>query len=120
MSIRGEYEQSEHGNFKVIDTIGVPHPYMIGPKHVTHAADHFGGLLSKEAIEDGEKRGIHCAQWGCKLSYEKHETALLIGCLQEIKGENNKVNPELHAYLLKIKDECEKNGYAGFAFQKGF
>lgn len=52
-----KYGESECGNFKVIDTIGVPHPYCIGPKHVGWASDHWNGMLGKDAILDAEEHG---------------------------------------------------------------
>ncbi|MBA7687287.1 hypothetical protein ES703_95748 [subsurface metagenome] len=111
-----EYMVSAQGNFKVVDTIGIPHPYMIGAKHVGHAADHHCGMLGKEAIIAGEKQGITCAMKGCTLTYEEHEQALLIGCKVEIKDNNE----ELHDYLLGLKDLAGDNGFAGFAFLKQF
>jgi hypothetical protein len=116
--LRARYGESEHGNFFVKDTIGVPHPYCIGPKHVAHAADHFGGMLGKEAIRDAEKHGARCDICKGKLSYDAHETALLIACKAELKDESGTANPELHAFLLKCKPMCEADKYAGFAFVK--
>ena len=118
--MKGQYGQSEHGNFKVIDTIGVPHPYCIMPKHVSVAADHHSGILDEAAIIDAESRGAKCGTCKGKLSYKEHEQALLVGCKLEIKDAAGMVCPELHQYLLTIKDEATKNGYAGFAFKKGF
>ena len=98
--------------FEVIDTIGVPHPYCITSKHVAYAADHCHGMLNEEAIRKAEKvKGAHCDVKNCNLSYNEHEQALLVACYKDIQK-----NEELHRYLLKIKDEAEKNGYAGFAF----
>lgn len=114
---KGNYGESSNGNFKVIDTIGVPHPYMITNKHVCWAADHHMGMLDTYAIESAEKQGIKCGMRGCNLTYAEHEQALIVECHQELQL-NGKTNPELHEYLLSIKDECESNGYAGFAFMK--
>lgn len=116
--LRARYGASENGNFFVKDTIGVPHPYCIGAKHVAHAADHFGGMLGKEAIHDAEKHGIHCDICKGKLSFDAHETALLVACKRDFKGERGDADPELHAYLLKCKPLCEADKYAGFAFVK--
>jgi len=50
-----------------------PHPYMIGARHVAWASDHWGGMLSKEAIRDGERKGkCHCYQKGCIVPYDFH------------------------------------------------
>ena len=102
--------------FAVVDTIPTEHYYMVGPKHVAHAADNFSGRLGKEAIEDGEKKGIHCYQKGCNLSYDKHKLALVVEVsskksLQELK-------PQLEPYLLSIKDQTEKEGYEGWVFKQ--
>ena len=114
--MKGEYGQSEHGNFKVVDTIGVPHPYCITPRHVAVASDHFGGMLGKEAVAYAEEHGVHCGVRGCQLTYEEHKQALLVGCWDNLKTQTGQAVPELHDYLMSIKDECEKNGYAGFSF----
>ena len=115
------YPKTEH--FSVVDTIGVPHPYCITPKHVAYASDHCHGMLGKEAIIGAEKAGACCdickkAQRAGKipriLKYDEHEQALLIECKVDIKTHQK----EAHAYLVSIKDQCEKDGYAGFAFKR--
>jgi len=116
IDLRARYGASEQGNFYVCDTIGVPHPYCITGKHVAHAADHFGGMLGKEAIEDAERDDATCGVRGCTLTFAEHETALLVACRVEIKGDDGKAHPELHAYLLAVKERCEADRYAGFAF----
>lgn len=106
--------------FRIKDTIGVPHPYCIGPKHVAHAADHFRGRLGDDAIRDAEKKGItKCQVKGCNLSYDEHEKALLV----EVNSDEDlnilgAPDGPLHKYLLSIKDRCEADGFAGFAFIK--
>lgn len=110
------YPHSAEGNFYAKDTIGVPHPYCIGEKHVVHAADHFSGMLGKEALASAERAGIRCAVKGCKLSYDEHEQAILVGCRAPLKDDKGEVNPELHEWLLSIKDQAMKDGFAGFAF----
>lgn len=115
--LRETFGTSEHGNFFVIDSTGVPHPYMIGAKHVGHAADHFGGSLGRDCIEDGEKKGIRCETRGCTLPYDKHEQALVVKCLAEIKDSEGKAVPELHAYLFRIKDLATELKYVGFVFR---
>lgn len=114
MTIKGQYLRSE--NFEVVDTIGVPHPYCITPEHLVHGAEHFGGILGEPAIELAEKHGAKCGVRGCTLTYKQHKQALLISCSAPLKGEDGNINPELHKLLLDNKGECEKNGYAGFAF----
>lgn len=101
---KGNYGKSENENFEVIDTIGVPHPFCITPRHVAYASDHYGGILDKKTLSKHP-----CGMKGCSLTYEMHETALVIACYKEF-------NDELKSYLLKIKDEAVANNYAGFAF----
>jgi hypothetical protein len=103
--------------FKVVDTIGVPHPYMITPKHIVVASDEFSGVLGEEAIKRAEEKGIVCEI--CKksgkgiLPYSEHKHALLI----EVDDERElKDVTGLKEYLLSIKEKTEKEGYAGFAF----
>lgn len=99
--------------YRVRDTIGVPHPYCIGPHHVAVASDHHSGMLTREAIEDAEKRGHFCCICKGKLRYAEHETALLIGV--KFKGEL-KDAPGLRDYLLSIVEMSKADKMAGFAF----
>jgi hypothetical protein len=115
--LRARYGASDGGNYRVVDTIHVPHPYCVGTAHVAHAADNFCGRLGAEAIEDAERRGIaRCEACSGRLRWDQHETALLISCRREIKGSDGQATPELHAYLLRCKPLCEADGFAGFSF----
>lgn len=102
-----KYPKTE--NFEVMDTIGVPHPFCITGKHVVWAADHHCGVLGDEAITRYEKSVNRptCGIKGCNLKYEEHEQALVVRC--KVKDDNL-----LKAYLQSIKDQCEKDGFAGF------
>jgi hypothetical protein len=111
---RGEYGASSADNFIVIDAIPTTHPFCVTARHVAYASDHCGGILGDEAIE---RSGIPCGVKGCSRKLHEHEFALLIECAEEAADKaTGKAVPELHEYLLKIKEECEKNGYVGFAF----
>jgi len=102
-----KYGQSKKGNFKVINTIGVPHPYCITPKHLE---ENDGMYLSKDSMREAEKRGAACDI--CKkinrkdyskpiLSIDEHEQALVVSCLVDPKkGENGK---ELHEYCYQLR-----------------
>jgi hypothetical protein len=107
------YKEFETDEFYVKDTIGIPHPYCIGTKHVVHASDNFVGRLTKEAIIDSEKHGAKCGICKGELSYEQHETAILIGC----KTEDPK---KLQAFCKSIIHLVEEDKYAGFSFYKDF
>lgn len=103
--------------FQVIDTIGIPHPYCITPKHLQGD----GMILD---IERAEKQfGAVCDI--CKkrnkkfgdpiLDFSEHKQALLIEVdsdqeLKKVKG--------LQEYLISIKEMCEADGYVGFAFKQ--
>jgi hypothetical protein len=104
-------------NFWVKNTIGVPHPYCIGVKHVAWAAHHHNGMLGSTAIEDAERNGknVHCGMKGCKLKYAEHKQALLVA-VKDTRDLND--IPELKAYILSIKERTEKDGFVGFAFVK--
>jgi hypothetical protein len=102
--------------FWVKDTLGVPHPYCIGSRHVGHAADHFNGMLGTDAIEDGERKGIRCATPGCQLSFEQHEQALLVAVKDDRELSDPELQAELKTYLMSIKDMATDDHYAGFAF----
>lgn len=105
--------------FKIKDTIGVPHPFCITPKHVAHASDNHYGMLGKAVIEELEQKTKKplCGMKGCNLWFHEHKQALLV----EVDDKRElKDIPELHPYLLSIKEQAEQDGFAGFAFiQKG-
>ena len=113
-------------NFRVVDTIGVPHPYCITPKHLSSDRMYLDGEAIREAEE---KKGAVCdicrklrndGKQDKVLSYDEHEQALLVECDVDFKGKDGKANPELQKYLLKIKARAEKDKIAGFAFKKNF
>jgi hypothetical protein len=97
--------------FKVIDTVGVPHPYCITPKHLGRSM-----YLDGNAIRDAESRGAKCGVRGCKLSFDEHRQALLI----EVNHPADQVNdvPGLHEYVESIKEMCVQDNFVGFAFTK--
>ena len=113
--LQKRYGVSEHGNFAVKRTIGVPHPYCVTPQHIAYAADHYCGRLGKEAIEAAERNGIYCGLCRGRLKFCGHEIALLVECGSDANVDG-KIAPELHDYLNKCKSLCEEDKYAGFAF----
>lgn len=116
------YGKSEHGNFEVVDTIAVPHPYCIGAKHVVFAADHHGAVINEHVIEQAERNGIFCETCKGKLKFADHKQALLVRCKGDLQAHddhgNLKPHPELKDYLDKSLPLCEADGYVGFAFLK--
>jgi len=116
--LQQRYGRSESGNFWIKDTIGVPHPFCITPRHVQIADDHHGGMLGESALQEADRLGVQCGMRGCRLSFSEHERALLISCKLELKGEDGKINLELFDYIKACGPLCEQDGYAGFAFLK--
>ena len=84
-----------------------PHPFMIGVKHVSYAAEHNGGMLTQDIIDK-----IPCAQKGCNLSSKEHtcDTVLFV------KLAKNLTEVELRNELLKLKDSMIANSIDGVAF----
>ena len=115
--IKGNYPESEQGNFKIIDTIGVPHPYCITPKHLEYSEGIYldiEGAERKGAVCDICRKAVKAGKQGSILTYAEHEQALLVECKIEIQP----CPDELKNWLLSIKEEAEANKYAGFAFKK--
>lgn len=112
-----EFGKSEHGNFIADMTTSTPHPFCITPKHIAYASKHHSGVLGEEAMRNS---GIRCGHRGCNLLYDEHKPVLLIKCLKNFKDDNDVPNPELHAFLLSIKDKLKTNGVEGVGFIKGF
>ena len=106
-----EYPKTD--KFECIDTIGMPHPYCITPKHVAVASDYHSGRLDGYAIEDAERRGARCGVRNCNLSWDEHEQAILV---QVDDHRELKDVPGLQEYLLSIKERAENDKIAGFAF----
>lgn len=109
---------STDGNYAVVNTLGTPHSYCIGAKHVAHAADHFSGILDEAAIESAERHGIYCATCRGNLKWKDHKVALLVECKDDLTlPGSNETKPELHEYLLACKAKLTSDEeYAGFAF----
>jgi len=117
-NVKGDYGKSAKGHFRVIDSIGVPHPYCIGPEHLQYNDSIYIGAEQIRRMEKQHPTKVHCMVKGCNLSYDEHEQGLIIECKVSMVDPNNNNNtrPELYNYLLQIKEEAEENGYVGFAF----
>lgn len=111
------YGKSKDGNFYVKDTIGVPHPYCITPKHLEFNEGMYLDIEQAEEKSNGKACCDICRNLKNErkqdkiLTFAEHKQALLIACKKDIKD-----NSELKEYLLSIKDKTEKKGYVGFAF----
>lgn len=101
------------GIFKMRDVMDInhkPHPYMIGSRHVAHAADHCGGMLGETTL-----KAIPCAHPGCHLSYKDHTSNKVI----PLELVRNATNAEVKAALqLAVDAGMEADGVEGFIFIK--
>jgi hypothetical protein len=107
--------------FRIKETIGTPHPIMIGSDLVAFAADNYGGMLGTPAMKAYEAAGKRVCVMGhghnkCNLSLAEHEQALLIEV--DSKLELNEVEG-LNDYLMECKPLAEEHNFAGFAFIRG-
>lgn len=122
--LQKKFGKSKQENFSIKDTIPIPHPYMITPKHLEFNDSMY---LGKEQIDKMEsKHGSLCGQRiktgfhteTCNLKYEEHKQGLLILCEKPMSDpkDKNKFNKELHSYLLEIKENLDLKKYDGFGF----
>ena len=110
--LKDKYEEKHFKDsdlFKLHDIVTVnhqPHPYMIGPNHVKHAADKCGGMLGEETM-----REVPCAVPGCGLSYEDHtsETVLFV----QLK--RNMTPDEAQSFLGKLENNLKSDKIDGIA-----
>ena len=84
-----------------------PHPYVIGPKHVAHASDHYCGRLGEATLE-----AIPCAFPRCNLSYDEHTFDRV--CF--VKLTRNASEDEAREALKALVDEFEKDKIDGVTF----
>lgn len=95
--------------FEVYDVTNVnhkPHPYVIGPKHISNSS---GAYLN---IEECERKGVKCAHPECNLSYKEHTSDLV--CFLKLK--RNGTNEEANSVLKNLVNELGENFIDGFAF----
>lgn len=86
-----------------------PHPYMIGPNHVSYAADKHGGQLGIKTLKK-----VQCAHPGCTLEYDAHTADRV--CFLQFKSDISEKDFKEQIKLVKdlFKDEVD-----GFAFVEG-
>lgn len=114
----GKYKQTD--DYRVRDSIAIPHPYCITPRHLTGKHMCLGAAEIKEAERDNGARCDICRQLvkdgkqDRVLFYDEHEQGLLI---EVSNGKTLKEQEkELKGFLLDIKDMAEADGYVGFGF----
>jgi hypothetical protein len=120
-----------------IKVVSMPHPYCITPGHVAYAADHYSGMLSKDAIREAEKTGACCdtcrknaireaektgAYYDtCRksgngiLSIDEHTDSLTLFIRVPQNKDLNAI-AGLHTYLYSNKAAFVAMGIEGFAF----
>ena len=85
-----------------------PHTFMIGPKHVTHAADNHGGMLGKETTNK-----IPCAMKGCDLMYDDHTKGDKVLFLQL---KRDATNDEANEIIQPLAEGLKADGIDGLTF----
>lgn len=101
---------SPHFIVKSIDSVNHdPHPFMIGARHVAHAADYHGGSLDEDALNSAEAKGIFCAHRGCNLTYKAH-TSDKVCFIQLTNHLSSKLAQET---LLKTEQVFKREGIDG-------
>ena len=109
--IKRAKELLEEGNiFEVLEIRGAnhkPHQFMVGPKHVAHAYDHYSGLLGEETLKE-----VNCAYPGCRLSYDEHTYDKVMF----LQLKRNMTNQEASDEVKKIIPLLEGNGIVGVSF----
>lgn len=85
-----------------------PHPFVIGGRHVSFAANNFGGGLGVEAIEAAERKGIYCAHPNCRLPYKEHT----YDTVAFIKLTRHATNAEATEALKDVDGVVEISGFS--------
>jgi hypothetical protein len=111
---RAQFAEQLAGKFEIVKVACVGygeagHPFMIGPKHIAHAADHCCGMLGEETM-----RKIPCC-WPnngtCRFDYDSHkaEYGIYMNLLRDLG------NKEAAEALSALKPEMEKDELSGVA-----
>lgn len=103
------------GPFIVKSITGVnhrPHPYVIGPRHIGWASDHWNGMLGKAAIKDFEAHGGHCAHPNCTLPLDQHtyDTVLFLSLKKDVLKE------DARDILAPVGEQMQKDKIDGLCF----
>lgn len=84
-----------------------PHRFMIGPKHISYASDHYSGMLGNETLKK-----VPCAHPRCQSSYEEHTHDTVL-CVRLTR---NLTNAVALASLKKASKLIEENSLSGVVF----
>jgi hypothetical protein len=115
--------QVKHIKLLKVESVFVPHPYCITPRHLTGKSIY----LNEETIRDAEKNNnavcdicrklVKAGRQKNIMSFDEHQKALTLFIEVPDNEDLNSV-PDLHEYLLKIKPVLIKYGIDGIAFKK--
>lgn len=87
-----------------------PHPFMVGPRHIAHAADHHGGMLGEATLEV-----VPCAHRGCQTAYRDHTSDKVMA----LKLTADTTNTQANVALKQIVDQLDPiDAIDGFIFIK--
>jgi hypothetical protein len=86
-----------------IESVCIPHPFMITHKHVAYASDHHSGMLDSHAINAS---GEPCGMPNCLLSIDEHETQENTVFIEVEHHELNDIEG-LHGWLMSIKEDAD-------------
>lgn len=108
---------TEPYSLELVDEVPLPHPFMIGPRHVEIAARSFGGLLGPEALELApcEQREGYGGRDRCQLSYSKHKSERTV-FIRVPERLGPQVPADLRAQLKALVDDAKADGVQQFAF----
>lgn len=107
--------QDKLKGFKVMSITNVnhkPHPYTVGGRHVSWVAENHNGILSEQAIKDGEKHGIYCEHPNCTLPYDQHtfDRVLFLQLTRNMSRE------EASEQLNSVVDSLKEHKIDGISF----
>ena len=89
-----------------------PHPYIIGPKHVSWASDKWGGMITETSILDGEEHSVHCAHPGCTIGYKEHTCDKVLF----VQLTRNMTNDEANIAFKKAISLMQEHKIVGLSF----
>jgi hypothetical protein len=99
-----ELKECEVAIVHKVDTVNFkPHPFVVGPKHITHASQYCGGILGKETMQ-----AIPCAHCGRRYEEHTYDTVVFI------KLKRNCTASEIQPWLKEIAEKVTR--IDGFAF----
>ena len=84
-----------------------PHPYTVGPKHVTYVSDKNGGMLDESVC-----RKVKCAHPNCNIDFDGHTSDNI--CFLQLT--RNGTNDEAQILFKELVETLGEKFIDGFAF----